>query len=354
MEELQRLIDSDWTEDEYNRIAEKIAGVTVVEAPSVPTQTMAVVEPFNRASNLYDNRLFFPPVVNLGSQYLPLITPTTLTLGGNILNVKFSEEELIKVIAATEEVVLIKCNFGTLIYPGYIPPVKKPKKKSTTRKKQGDGNSMCSQMSFHVRTFMQEFQRVDGVLIVPTETPVYKIKVFRNGYTQVPGAHHAILEDILRAMDAVLALLNRYLHPDEPAQAKLAKCINLNPIMYNYKSNLVVPPGRYFDRYALLRGVLGAKYADEYPPLLTSKCSQKEPKVSFKFTKTVDGIAKEPLFVFYNSGRFNIQGAADVEKTTQVCQFLLRVIHDNAEEIFPAPKRPIDYLEDNVAAIDWF
>lgn len=302
------------------------------------------VEQFDPQTNILGG-VSFPQSISSPTEYLTTITPTTVTLGGTITNVSFLEEDFIKIVEPNDDIIMIKCNYGVKTLAGYDPLQKRPHQKNPKRKKQGSGVAMCSQISFHCRKAGTE--KINGVY--PPDTPVYKVKVFRNGYTQVPGARPDTHGDIIRAMGVVINFLNSYLHSNENIPERLCRGINLNPLMYNYKAHLIIPPRRYFHRKALMDAVINAPYRGEYPELSTSQCSQKEPKVSFRFLNRVDGYVKDPLFVFYDSGCFNIQGAADVAQCAESCKFLARVISDNAERIFPFPESPLSYIPDNIA-----
>jgi hypothetical protein len=341
---LQALLD-EWEEgyeDTLGRLGDMGEVDTVPVNGFVP---IMAVESFDPNTNIYEAGVSFPESIAAPTTHLTKILPTTVTLGGTITNVGFREEEFVNIVEPNENIIMIKCNYGVKCLAGYTPPIKRHMQKNPKRKKQGNGTAMCSQMSFHCRKL--DAKPIDGVY--PPNTRVYKVKVFRNGYAQVPGARPDTIEEIRVVMEWVVSLLNAYLHPAETMPERLCRVINLNPLMYNYKAQLIIPAGRYFARRELLRAVETAEYINEYPQLTTAQYSQKEPKISFRFQNKIDGFTKDPLFVFYDSGCFNIQGAADLSQCTRSCEFLARVIADNAHRIFAQPADPIDYFPDNIS-----
>lgn len=62
---------------------------------------------------------------------------------------------------------------------------------------------------------------------------VYKVKVFRNGQIQIPGVKPNNINDVLKCMDKLVALLNEILVVNNTDPSKRVYLIHLNPDMKN-------------------------------------------------------------------------------------------------------------------------
>ena len=136
---------------------------------------------------------------------------TTSTIEALYHGVEFHEEELIKLVVPNERVIDIGCNFGRVIFAGYVAPDVKAKsnrgrrkkdKPRKRRKRQGSGLYMNSQITFTVLS-----PKVYG--------KKYKVKVFRNGKIQIPGIIHESLDEAFYAINEARLIIINALGIDE-------------------------------------------------------------------------------------------------------------------------------------------
>ena len=189
-----------------------------VEPPKKSLIDEEMMKRFEKETVFPENYIFSEPVV------------TTVTIGAFFDGIKFHEKELIEQLEPNEKFSHIKCNFGTKIHEGFELPLqkktsnrgrKKQKKKQTNRKKQGDGSSLNTQITFTAR---------------PGDK-IYKIKLFRNGFIQLPGLkkYQHIKELIELTFD-----LAKFIEPHMEGDVHLKR---LEAIMKNYKFKIAMEEG---------------------------------------------------------------------------------------------------------------
>jgi hypothetical protein len=160
------------------------------------------------------------------------LKPSTITCRGNITNIEFIEETLIKTLTKpTGKMTRIMCNFGEYLNPispiEIVLPIKKkskrgrkPKTKTPNQRKiLGSGKAFSSQITFEIYN--------------QANKKVYKIKLFRNGNFQVPGIRSPKMDDLLEP----LRLLQLYLQKEFPTKEINVKWIV--SVMRNYICRLV-------------------------------------------------------------------------------------------------------------------
>lgn len=132
------------------------------------------------------------------------------------------EEEFIKIVHCTKNIVTIDCNYGHKVWPGFnnAQPKKSKKgkkpaeKKKRKRKIQGDGSSFSSQITFGVlgtcerkisKYYANEPKKDYKITKISKKLEriekVYKIKVFRNGVLSIPGSLSDDLSDVRRPIE---------------------------------------------------------------------------------------------------------------------------------------------------------
>lgn len=177
----------------------------------------------------YDGRIKYLKQLKLPTDNLfTEMEPSTLTAQGAMSDVKFMEEDLIKILPSLPRYILMAgCNYGEIFSQGYKPAVKinttgrgrKCKiKQKPKRKIQGTGKYFSSQITFVIENPNNEFQ--------------YKIKLFRNGVFQVPGIRNPTMEDLVLP----IRILRDYI---SIIFGKNVKVIDFLAVMRNYKSRLV-------------------------------------------------------------------------------------------------------------------
>ncbi len=360
---------------------------------------MLEVDEFDPENNLLDRSVLEKFTKNIFEETRIFTTPisTTNTMEGYLANVRFHEAELIQELLPDENVVLVRCNFGKLIYEGYTEPVrvklsnrgrKKKEKKKKHRKIQGAGTDFNSQITFFVRSNLNPplVERND-ILIVPPESRVYKFKVFRTGKIQLPGVRPDLITDVIDCAKKIVRVMNFHLHPGVEDPEKIVRMVNINPVMKNYKFMIKLEPGQIID-LAVLKHILRREKArtpngrpnnepnpheipdyvgqgpewvssrwkwlvdneaisPPHPAIFDIKYTRDDTKLSIKFSTPVARKPKKKTRVnIFMRGKINILGAFDSGLTVQICDYL-RWLFDsniqNGEEVLvnerpPAPK----------------
>ncbi|AIB52003.1 hypothetical protein E24_00309 [Faustovirus] len=191
---------------------------------------------------------------------------TTFTTEGFLSNVNIREDVFIHTVGPklTEDIVGVESNYGKYTHNSYRAPAKKIRKsnrgrkcskglRKKTRKVQGSGEHCNSQVTFLLKS--QEGRMVcltalDDVTNTPVDKlfpQVYKVKVFRNGQIQIPGVKPNNINDVLKCMDKLVALLNEILVVNNTDPSKRVYLIHLNPDMKNYKFQCVLNPESLID-----------------------------------------------------------------------------------------------------------
>lgn len=159
---------------------------------------------------------------------------STMTLDGQLTNIKFHKVDAIKHLSLSGNVVEIGSNYGHHISEEYKlmscykdrMKTKKKRVPSKTGRKQGNGTHFNSQITF---TIISEKDDMHS----------YQVKLFTNGRLQIPGigklskSNEELLEDILSVMISY-AMAN----PDTLLLNKQnpVSVLYLKPILQNFKS----------------------------------------------------------------------------------------------------------------------
>lgn len=349
--------DEDNVDDDYDanieRAEEEIMGL---EAPRVnvePKPLTVEVEEFDREHNILEREKMEKFIKDVVVDESPIFTApisTTITMEGTLANVRFHEAEFIHELLPSEDVVLIKCNFGKIIFENYREPVKvkktnrgrkKKEKRHKHRKIQGDGTCFNSQITFVVRSLLDPIPESG---IIPSDTRVYKFKVFRTGRIQLPGVRPQLIHDVVACTEKIVHLLNFHLHPGVEDITKLVHMVNINPVMKNYKFMARMAPNELIDlmvlkqllleekqrqqrrRAAQVLGAENANVVDEspaHPNIYDVKYTREETKLSIKFhTPVAKNRKKKARVNIFMRGKFNILGAFDEEVTAQIYKYL--------------------------------
>lgn len=280
---------------------------------------------------------------------------TTNTIEGVISNVRFLEEELIKLVTPDEYVLMYDCNYGKKKYEHYTEPIKikktnrgrkkKPKKKN--RKKQGNGTTFNSQMTFH----MKNIDNVDA----NNMTPTCKIKLFRTGKVQIPGVKQHQLDSVLQHMNKICDVMNNITHKDETNELMLCKTISLAPVMRNYKFVIKLPENHIVDRIILFN-ILTREMEYEKNQYVVSRYRNTPPRLDYlppkhprihstKFTRQENALAvkfhtplakdpKKPTRVnIFMRGKINILGGYHTESDRMIVNYLKWIVCTYREHI---------------------
>lgn len=156
------------------------------------------------------------------------LIPSTLTAQGMLTNVAFNEKDIIDDLPdPTGNIMLIGCNFGIKQRADFVKPEivaksgrgRKPKvKPESTRKRQGTGKFFSSQITFQIQH--------------ESTSSIYKIKLFRNGKSQIPGVKDPNMHDIIEPLRTMKEYIAANISPDVEISHFCAD-------MRNYKCRIV-------------------------------------------------------------------------------------------------------------------
>lgn len=249
---------------------------------------------------------------------------STVTLTAALGNVSFHERELIKVIEPTYDIPHVSSNWGEKTFAGWEPPKRERKsnrgrpprvKAEKPRKKQGSGKCFSSQMQMAVRT-------------EHSQKGVFKIKVFRTGTLQIPGATVTSISDVIRATHVIAAMLDTC----ESAKVDKEKPITLtvmNRTMTNYKTCMLIEPNEFvfLDRAATAFAAWNTRP--------TEFLSSNVKAISNKFIIEVAQAESTKRFKvnIFQSGKINFQGAYDDEMVFETLDYLTDFVNDCRDQI---------------------
>jgi hypothetical protein len=130
----------------------------------------------------------------------------------------------------------------------------------------------------------------------------------------------------------------------------MAHVVNINPIMYNYKFVVNIPPNHEFDIVELCNCAReyarnGIPAGEPVPTVLDDDASYGT-KASIRFVTAAGG--SDPLFLIFRSGKSNIQGGVTIDQIIRSCGYLLNIISRYHDRIFPRHKYPAELVKPNV------
>ncbi len=194
----------------------------------------SVLDRINKPLDVPDNEYFSKP------------TATAVTLKGSLKDIRFTEEDttIIDRLQVDDDLVRIKSNFGDKYLDAFKQITdSKPKHKEKKRKIQGDGSSLNSQITFMFRS---------KYLTSAGKQKIYKIKVFRTGKIQLPGARTDLLLEINQKIQKIADSFNKYIYENKQVSVDY-----LVPCMKNYRFEII--GNHSINLYALKQLLLGIK-----------------------------------------------------------------------------------------------
>lgn len=320
------------------RVLDEIRAIEVPQLVAAPPKASEVVLPsFDENANLLD-----PGVRDLYKNENPwpgcdIISPsvvTTNTLAGFLINTKFTEEHIINECAPDDRIVLIRCNFGMKHYDKYEPPKQKPptakQLAKKPRKKQGAGTDFNSQITMYVRTGDKALSTDDEKY--PSNTKVYKVKIFRNGKIQIPGCLPSNIDDVIKYVNVVAAKLNAHLHVKNENPENQTRLMVLTPVMKNFKMFIRMESKQHLVDIRKLRALLDAAHPSYVPWSHTVKDAHvpDENKLLLTFyvaTPLKNAPKKRVCVNVFLSGKINILGALNNADTKSICEHLSMLFH---------------------------
>lgn len=345
-------------QDSERAAIDELLGIQPPVVEIEPRPIMIEVYPFDPESNMVNPIIrenFRTETIFRETDMFTAPVITTITMEGFLSNIRCHEEELITDLQADEQFVKIKCNFGEKIYPGYQPPKKVKKSnrgrkkkppKERKRKRQGTGECFNSQTTFVMPS--SDVVPVDG--IVPSDSLMYKFKVFRTGKLQLPGLlTTTVIDDVMILTQRLVGLLNFHLHTCECDYTKITRLINLNPVMKNYKFVVKLTPGWIIDLAKLRELLQRDRSADNPARTFDIKYTRQETKLSVRFTTPVTGNQKKKVRVnIFKSGKVNILGGHSKESTDAICEYLHDLFVQNSATLITKLGCADEQLEDNL------
>lgn len=264
---------------------------------------------------------------------------TTNTMEGFLSNVAFHEQELIKILVPNEHIVMCRCNYGKVVHPNYVEPVKEKKsnrgrrkkeKRKKLRKKQGDGLDFNSQITFVVQC---------------ASAKVYKFKVFRTGKLQLPGVRQNAIDDVIECIGKLAQYLSGFLKEQ-------IEVVCLNPVMKNYKLAVKLRRNHIIDMEKLKAILLQNRTLQfGHPEIFMVKYTRQDTKLSIKFSTPIKKNEKKKTRInIFMRGKINILGAFDTKTTSKICEYL-HYLFDKYYDELVVPEGVLEEYIENIEPI---
>lgn len=285
---------------------------------------------FSQTHNLLDEDVrnsFRSEVIMPENEAFTAAINTTNTVEAQISNVYFMEEDLTAKMETNKYMVIVRSNYGSKKWPGYVIPEverksnrgrKRKEKKVKARKCQGDGREFNSQVSPWVRAR-------------DTDTKVYKFKLFRTGKIQLPGVQQHLIDDVITCARRVEKAANLYLHGGQP----ISRLTYITHVMKNYKFRVKCSPAEILD-LAALRDIVAAppEGCPPRPDIHMIKYSRQDSKMSVLLsTPMLHKPDKNVRINAFLRGRINILGGYNSDMTRGICEFFTHIFTVGREQI---------------------
>lgn len=289
---------------------------------------------------------------------------STATVKFQLSNVILDEHTLTNQISNTlgdktktkhAQIVKVGSNFGEILMEGYFEPKtpnpgsnrgRKPHKKNKNKRKvQGSGKYFNSQITFFVKMDMLPFnvymdiqkRKVDYSIYNINKKDknndgecrlvscIYKVKVFRNGNSQIPGLKTEDPLEIKRILKPVRNLFSVLLN--KPVKAK-----DYHRFIQNYKSHIlnnnhyeIKKIRQYFE-----------KQPTGPPPkkIFRAKESTHSKLLVYFNTPTDRNQLKTTNLTIYRKGSVNIDGAVSRDSATEILAYFEEIIKKNPSFLF--------------------
>lgn len=249
---------------------------------------------------------------------------STITIKAQLENILFHESDIVLWAKLNERVVFVGGNFGELSN-GYEVPKKPAKgkrgrqrqeKKKKRRQIQGNGKYMNSQATFIVRS---------------TNIPdkIYKVKVFRTGTIQIPGALCNNLEDAKDAIEEIRKVLINALglSPDEAQLAKYDDGTDIKIVMKN--SRWRINGDNWIMNLDLLHKDLSEIKSDLVDIPINSIRYNPERYQGFLFKVRINKEAPYSTFKVFRSGKINLTISSNIEEIDTLKHWFEDYINEN-------------------------
>ena len=258
---------------------------------------------------------------------------TSVAFIGCLTNVVFIEEKLRNqmheqcILVEHPHIHRLKCNYWDISSSLYTEVIKVRKsnrgrkkiteKKKSIRKKQGDGSSFNSQITFYLATR------------IPSK--YYKIKVFRDGRVQNPGLiNPAHVFDLIECYRDISQVFSKVLQ-------KNVVLSSLNPIMKNYKCKINIRDKTIINLNNLKTSLIN------YPPkdieIKDIKYDCYDIKLTVKFTW--NNLPKYVSVKIFMSGKINILNGLENILTKQIYSYLCEIIKIHCDSIIVTPGQEV-------------
>lgn len=276
-----------------------------------------------------------------GDMFNPL-NPSTLTVGFYFDNVQLHEAKDVKRFQVNEEVVLIGSTTEEIVHPSYNPikeinttkprrgrkpKVKKPKKAHT-----GHLKHFSSQI-----TFMIKSQILNNKL--------YKFKVFRTGFCQIPGILKDDMSDVKEPRETLRLHLCKYLNVDAQITKPLDYHMRNCKTILNDRSLFINIPalGELLNRAIAEnenpRGMVSAKYVTDVSTT----------KVTIKFARPTLKKPDKMLTLKVHAQKINYEGGTTLEDIYATHEWFNQFVLDKYASVIVDPNAPSDESSDDEA-----
>ena len=277
----------------------------------------------------------------------------TRTINGQLINIKFYEESLIKVInkkqfVGFDSLVSAKCNYGFVqnkiykeigINNNNIQKRRGRKKKikiKKNRKIQGNGSSFNSQITFRIKYFDR----------------IYSMKLFRTGKYGIHGLIDTNIENHNNIIDILCKYLN-YLFDRSLIKNDLITVEYYQIVMSNYKL-CIKSYNKFFINLINVYNILKSKRdiqvitKSKYIIYMINYNTQRS-NLTFDLIKIIDNkIDNKVKVIIYLSGKINMLGNTTDDMKQVIYNLLHNMIIYNGNDIINSFYQPKPLLPDIV------
>ena len=260
------------------------------------------------------------------------IKPSTITAGGQFSGVELNETTDIPKFA-TEiggTILAIGSNFGELPTEGYVHHEKKiktskrgrkPKPKEPRRRIQGNGRYFNSQITFVIRSAVNENKK-------------YKCKVYRNGKYQVPGVLTMDQSDINEPLETLRACLARVYNRPVEITNRVVQMRNYKTILSDLELNInTMNLGRLIE-YDV------ARHNEMKIDTVEYQTAQNSSKVVVKFSRPVEGDPEKQTTLKILKQKINFEGAVGFDDVLDIYWWFNDFLLDNYNRVINDPLNP--------------
>ena len=263
-----------------------------------------------------------------------------ITLDGFITGIKFNESTHTNSINVSEQIPIIKSNYGKIVHEGHFEskPYKKTNrgrnKKVVPKDKKGRKKVISLKSQITLEVHRPEIERSTEIIIH---------KLFRLGSIQISGLTYNDIPSSIKMVDIIIEHLRGtdMIEHDLDGEELPVKLTSLCSIMENYKFNIIIGRRESIDLMHLKREIINNSYllatvnnTGEAVSLLY--VSYEYTLAAMKFVLSTPGTCKKKKTLtttVFSTGKVNILGCCGVKYAYIVAHFLNVVMKKTRDSI---------------------